>query len=190
MDTPIHVATTRTVKPGCEEDFEKAVLAFFPDALKDTATEGALLLRPMPGSESRTYGILRSFASEQDRRDFYESDKFTQLQKAMKPYVEEDYSRRELHGLEAFFYDPSIIDHPPRWKMALVTWLGVWPTVYVVSNLVGRQVSGWPSFLAAGFVTFLVVLVLAWGVMPTLTGLLKPWLLRSADSPRDESNRP
>ena len=41
--------------------------------------------------------------------------------------------------------------------MALVTWLGVWPTVYVVSNLVGRQLSSWPSFWATGFVTFLVV---------------------------------
>ena len=68
--------------------------------------------------------------------------------------------------------------------MALVTWLGVWPTVYVVSNLVGRQLSSWPSFLATGFVTFLVVLVLAWGVMPTLPRLLRPWLLRSADIPQ------
>ena len=184
MDMPIYVATIRTVKPGHEQDFENAVLAFSADVLRDTATESALLIRPLPGAESRTYGILRSFVSEQDRKNFYESDKFAQLQQAINPYVEEDYSRRELHGLEAFFYDPSIAHQPPRWKMALVTWLGVWPTVYVVSNLARNHVSGWPSFLATGFVTFLVVLALAWGVMPTLTHLLRPWLLGSENRPR------
>ena len=118
MDEPIHVAITRTVKPGREQDFEKAVRDFFANSLGDTATQGALLLRPLPGSDSRTYGILRSFASDQDRDAFYRSDCFTQLQQPLKPYVEEDYSRRALHGLEAFFYDPSLIQHPPRWKMA------------------------------------------------------------------------
>jgi len=184
MGMPIYVATTHTVKPGQEQDFENAAFTFFSAALGDTATDGALLIRPLPGAENRTYGILRSFASEQDRKNFYESDKFAQLQQAINPYVEEDCSRRELHGLEAFFYDPSIINQPPRWKMAIVTWFGVWPTVYVVSNLARSHVSGWPSFLATGFVTFLVVLALAWGVMPTLTRLLRPWLLESADIPR------
>jgi len=184
MDMPIYVATIRTVKPGHEHDFENTVITFFSDVLRDTETKGALLIRPLPGAESRTYGILRSFASEQGRKDFYESDNFAQLQQAINPYVEEDYSRRELHGLEAFFYDPSISHQPPRWKMALVTWFGVWPTVYVVSNLARSYVSDWPSFLATGFVTFLVVLALAWGVMPTLTRLLRPWLLGSSDIPR------
>ena len=53
MDRPIHVATTRTVKPGCEEDFEKAVLAFFPDALRDTATEGDFASSTYAWVESR-----------------------------------------------------------------------------------------------------------------------------------------
>ena len=184
MDMPIYVATTHTVKPGHEQDFENAAIRFFSDVLRGTETKGALIISPLPGTESRTYGILRSFASQQDRKDFYASDKFAQLQQAISPYVEEDYSRRELHGLEAFFYDPSISDQPPRWKMALVTWIGVWPTVYIVSNLARSHVSDWSSFLATGFVTFIVVLALAWGVMPTLTRLLRPWLLRSADISR------
>jgi quinol monooxygenase YgiN len=88
MDTPIHVAITRTVKPGCEVAFEKAILSFFADAQGGTATLGAQLLRPLPGSESQTYGILRSFANEQDREVFYESDSFLRWQEAVKPLVE------------------------------------------------------------------------------------------------------
>jgi antibiotic biosynthesis monooxygenase (ABM) superfamily enzyme len=182
MNTPIHVAITRTVKPGCEGSFEKAILKFFADSQRDTNTLGAQLLRPLPGSKSRTYGILRSFASEQEREAFYRSDRFLQWEQAVKPLVEGEYSRRDLHGLEAFFRDPSLIRHPPRWKMALVTWLGVWPTVYVLSSLVGHRLSNWPSWLATGFVTLLVVLVLTWGVMPALTRLMRPWLVRSANA--------
>lgn len=182
MSAPIHVAITRTVKPGCEEAFERAILTFFSDSLKDSATLGAQLLRPLPGSQSRTYGIMRSFASEQDREAFYQSDRFLQWEQAVKPFVEEGYSRRNLHGLEAFFSDPNLIRHPPRWKMAFATWLGVWPTVYALSNQVGHRLSDWPPWLATGVVTFLVVVALAWGVMPILTRLMRPWLMRSVNT--------
>jgi antibiotic biosynthesis monooxygenase (ABM) superfamily enzyme len=179
VDTQIHVAITRTVKPGCEEAFEEAVRTFFTDSLRETHTLGAQILRPLPGSKSRTYGILRSFASERDRDTFYESDLFSQWQEAVKPLVEGDYVRRDLHGLEAFFNDPSLLHRPPRWKMAILTWLGVWATVYVVSHLVTPIVSGWPTWLAVGLVTLIVVLILTWGVMPVLTRVTRPWLARS-----------
>ena len=188
MDTDIHVAITRTVKPGCEEAFEDAIRGFFADSLKSTSTLGAQLLRPLPGSQSRTYGILRSFASEQDRDAFYQSDSFIQWQETVKPLVEGDYSRRDLHGLEAFFADPDLMRLPPRWKMALLTWLSVWAAVYVVSNLVSPLLLGWPTWLAVGVNTFIVVLVLTWGVMPALTRVMRPWLVQSANVRPEERN--
>ena len=150
MDKPIHVPITRTVRPNREHDFEKAILAFFVESLQDTTTQGALLLRPSPGSGSRTYGILRSFANEQDQDTFYRSDTFAQWDPAVKPYVEEDYSHRELHGLEAFFPEQPSTHSPPRWKMAILTWLAVWPAVVVVASLLGPYRSDWRFVLAAG----------------------------------------
>jgi uncharacterized protein len=176
MNTPVHVAITRTVKPGCEEAFEEAIRSFFAESLKDKASLGAQLLRPIPGTSTRTYGILRSFANEKDRDAFYQSEGFLRWQEAVKAYVEEDYSRRNLHGLEAFFTDPGIIDNPPRWKMATLTWLGVWPTVLVVSALISDRLTGWPFWLNNGFSNVLVVAALAWVVMPVLTRLARPWL--------------
>ncbi|MFC1836068.1 antibiotic biosynthesis monooxygenase [Thermodesulfobacteriota bacterium] len=178
MDKPINVAITRTVRPGREHDFEKAILAFFAESLQDTTTQGALLLRPSPGSGIRTYGILRSFANEQDRDAFYRSDTFAQWDQAVKPYVEEDYSLRELHGLEAFFHDQTSTHSPTRWKMAILTWSAVWPTVLVVASLLGPYRSDWHFVLAVGLDTFFVVLILTWIVMPALTRLTRPWWLR------------
>lgn len=188
MRAPIHIAITRTVKPGCEEAFEKAIRTFFADSLQETGTLGAQLLLPLPGSQNRTYGILRSFASVKDRDAFYQSDSFRQWDQAVKPLVEEDYSRRDLTGLEAFFSDPSLIVRPPLWKMAFLTWLGVWATVWVVSNLVGPRLSALPPWLATGVVTLMVVSILTWGVMRVLTRLARPWLMRSTDAHPQERN--
>jgi antibiotic biosynthesis monooxygenase (ABM) superfamily enzyme len=176
MNSMVHVAITRSVKPGCEEAFEEAIRVFFAESLKDKGTVGAQLLRPLPDTNSRAYGILRSFANEKDCDVFYQSEAFLRWQEAVKPLVEEDYSRRNLHGLEAFFSDPSIIDNPPRWKMAVLTWLGVWPTVLVVSALISNRLTDWPFWLNNGFSDVFVVAALAWVVMPVLTRLARPWL--------------
>ena len=176
MNTPVHVAITRTVRSGCEEAFEEAIRSFFADSLKDPATLGSLLLRPLPGSNTRTYGILRSFANENDRDAFYRSENFLRWDEAVKQFVEGDYSRRSLHGLEAFFTDPNIIDNPPRWKMAILTWLGVWPTVLVVTALISDRLTGWPFWINNGFSNVFVVAALTWVVMPVLARLARPWL--------------
>jgi antibiotic biosynthesis monooxygenase (ABM) superfamily enzyme len=177
----IHVAIIRTVKPGREQEFEKCIREFFEDALRDTPTLGALLLRPLPGSGSRTYGVLRSFASEEERDAFYKSETFHKWEEAVKPLIEGEYRRTELRGLEAFFTEPELAQRPPRWKMAFVTWLGVWPTVYVVGLLTAWPLRGFPGWLAAGVATWLVVIILTWLVMPIITRFTRPWLIKSAE---------
>ena len=191
MNKPIHVAITRTVKPGSEKAFEEAILTFFAESQKDEATLGAQLLRPLPEAHDRTYGILRSFKSERDRDAFYASERFNQWQQAVAPLVMDGYERRDLGGLEAFFSDPNRILQPPLWKMAVVTWLGVWPTVFFVSSLGGRWLlSGWPFWLAVGIEALFVVAILTWGVMPVLTRVLKSWLIPLADQHSGERNGP
>jgi hypothetical protein len=99
MDRPVHVAITRRVKPGCEAAFEDAISRFFSDTLREKASLGALLIRPLPGTQNRTYGILRSFANEQDRDAFYNLINFRKWDESVKNLVEEDYTRQNLHGL-------------------------------------------------------------------------------------------
>jgi len=176
MDTTVHVAITRTVRPGCEEAFEEAVRSFFVDSLKDQASLGALLIRPLPGTNIRTYGILRSFSNENDREAFYQSESFHRWEEAVKPLVEEGYSRRNLHGLEAFFTHHGIIDSPPRWKMAILTWIGVWPTVLLVTVLISNRLTDWPFWLKNGFSNVFVVAALTWVIMPVLTRWARFWL--------------
>ena len=78
MEKPIHIAVTRPVKPGCEEEFEKTVLDFFAQTLSQKGSLGAQLLKPLPGSKDQTYGILRSFASKEACDHFYKSEEYLQ----------------------------------------------------------------------------------------------------------------
>ncbi len=176
MDKDIHVAITRAVKPGLEEAFEQAIQDFFTRTSSHQGSLGAQLIRPVPGSTNNTYGILRSFKSEADRLAFYQSEDFLKWQEEVESMVEGEYTRKDLHGLEAFFADPTILKHPPKWKMAFVTWLGVWPTVFIITQFLSPYLR-LPVIVGTAADTFLVVVMLSWLVMPMLTKLFRPWLV-------------
>ena len=176
MDS-IHVAVTRQVKPGCEEEFEHALREFARESLREPGTTGVHLIEPVPGTNGCEYGILRSFDSEDAGRRFYQSEIFLQWQKRAEPLVVGDSAVRRLHGLEAFFRESK--HAPPRWKMAIVTWLGVFPTVLLWSSALPQFLRGTPKLFVVGVVNVFVVVTLTWAVMPLLTKLLAGWLQAS-----------
>lgn len=179
-DTPeaVHVAILRIVKPGREQEFERLVHQFFKDAASQPGVCGAYLIRPFTGAHSREYGILRSFATVDDRQRFYASDLYSKWNEAVVSLVEGPPRRQELHGMEAFFRDGTAAP-PPRWKMAIVTWMGVNLAVYVFSNAIPTVIPGMPMLLSLLLVNAFVVASLTWILMPMLTKIFDGWLRSS-----------
>lgn len=169
----VHIAIIRRVKPGMERAFERALREFARESLSEPGTTGVHLVGPV--SDSGEYGILRSFENEAACRAFYESELFRRWEERAAEFVIGGWTRRRLHGLEAFFRQGGHAP-PPRWKMAIVTWLGVFPTVLLWSSLLKTVLGGLPSLGVAAIVNALVVVTLTWGVMPLLTRLLANWL--------------
>jgi len=165
---PVHVAITRLVRPGKDAEFERAMYAFIERSIGVHGVTGVHLLRPAPGADSREYGILRSFESREARDDFYASKLFADWEEEVAPLVESGCGKRELHGLEAFFRRGAA-GAPPRWKMALLTWMGVFPSVVIWSAVLRPPLRELPSVATTAVITGFVVLTLAWGVMPMLT---------------------
>lgn len=170
---PIHVAITRKVKLGEERAFEESLREFFQESLHREGVLGVHVLSPPPDSSSREYGVLRTFANERERDEFYGSDLFKRWEQRVTQLTEGERTYRELHGLEAWFRSPEA---PARWKMAIVTWLGVWPTVLIVSSLVAPQLSNLPMLLGSALVNAVIVACLTWIVMPLLVKLFQFWL--------------
>jgi hypothetical protein len=80
--------------------------------------------------------------------------------------------------LETWFTLPNktIKAPPPKYKMALVTWLGVFVTLAVVSRLLAPLLSNLPILLNQLITTGLVVALLTYLIMPYLTRFFKRWL--------------
>lgn len=178
----VHVAITRHVKPGCEVEFDRSSRAFAIESSHAPGEAGAQLIGPLPGSTRGEYGILRTFDNQEACDAFYASERFAKFQESVAHLVEGDGVRRELTGLEAFFRGFGA--PPPRWKMALVTWVGVYPTVLFWSWLLAKPLAETPYLLRMALTITAAVITLAWGVMPLLTRLMAPWLHARRDGGR------
>jgi uncharacterized protein len=181
MNEPIHVAITRRIKPGCEAEFQQVLHEFFKASFTHSGVQGASMLVPPPGSTSSEFGILRTFANKRERDAFYSSPLFKAWEEKIKPLIEGEPMRRQLTGLEAWFRSSN---SPPQWKMALVTWIAVWPISMAVPALlhplIGSRVS---NVIFAGAVAAGIVLVLTWLAMPALVKVARPWLQPKLQKP-------
>lgn len=173
MSEPIHVAITRRIKPGCEAAFQSALRDFFPPSFAHPGVQGASMIVPSPGSKSPEFGILRTFAGEMERDEFYASPLFKAFAEKVEPLTEGGPVHRNLTGLEAWFRRPN---PPPLWKMAIATYLGVLPTVVVLALTLGTVIRQWNFYLSNIVFNAAVVISLTWVVMPFITRILRRWL--------------
>jgi uncharacterized protein len=175
-DEPIHIAITVHVRKPYVAEFEHALKDFAGRSLAEPGARGVQCLYPPPGTSSTEYGILRSFANAADRDAFYGSACFEDWLARIAPMVEGESTRRQLYGLEAWFRDPKE-PMPSRWKMALLTWIAVWPVSMLVSTVaaavIGQNV---PQVVQAALVAAGLVAILTWVAMPLLVKMAYPWL--------------
>jgi antibiotic biosynthesis monooxygenase (ABM) superfamily enzyme len=169
---PIHVAITRKVLPGKEEEFKDALRRFLGDSFLHGGVHGASMITALPGTENREIGILRTFADQAERDAFYHSKLFKDWEAYASTLTEEPVYR-ELTGLEAWFRSPGA---PPRWKMALATLCGVYPTSLFLTYVLAPHIQGLHPAVKTLIVAGCMVGMLTWIVMPRVTKVLKPWL--------------
>jgi uncharacterized protein len=150
MDKPIHIAITRRVRKTHVAEFERALADFASRSLAQPGVLGVHCLHPPPGSGSTEYGIMRSFANPADRDAFYQTALYKEWLARIEPMVEGEATYRQLDGLEAWFRD-SQSPMPPRWKMALLTWVAVWPVSMLVPAILAPMLGPNLRFLGRGF---------------------------------------
>src|SRR3954454_23116081 len=171
---PVQMAITRRVRPGCEAKFQEELRNFFRDSFAHGGVYGASMIVPPPGSSAREFGILRTFANEAERDTFYASPQFKAWDERAKTLTEGEPQYRELHGLEAWFRSTG--RPPKKWKMAVATVIGVYPTSLVLSLTIGNVIQGWPLVLSSLVMAVSMVAVLTWIAMPLVTRLLRGWI--------------
>jgi antibiotic biosynthesis monooxygenase (ABM) superfamily enzyme len=181
---PILLLVSRRAKSGQEAEFESRMAEFLAAALAFPGCLGAQLVHPgdEEAVEDTLYHALMAFESTERLEAWQQSAVRAAGLASIAPFIEGSTTERGISGLAHWFQPPASTKsgQPPRWKVAIVTWLGIFPTVYLLFTLLGDVLAPWSLMPRLLLLTVLVVLIMTWGVAPQLTRLFRPWLFPSA----------
>lgn len=170
---PVTVVFTWEVAKGREAEFEEWAHGVTAAATRFPGHLGATWLRP-EGKDRRYHTVLR-FSDGARLTAWLESPERDRWMERLDGLAHEDQTHTS--GMETWFSLPDrSVSAPPRWKMVLVTFAGVYPLSLVLQATAVPAAKSWPLPLRA--VVFPVVLVplLTYVIMPALSRLLRRWL--------------
>jgi len=176
-DPPAIAVVTRRVKPGREQEFEEWVSGILAAANKYPGYLGSEILRPID-PEDNEYQIITRFDHESNLHAWETSEERQGWLRKSRPLLQEEERFNILTGLETWFTLPSRPGEPPppRYKMAIVTWLGIFPVVTVLFFLLGPWLNLLPTVLRTLVLTAMIVTLMTYVVMPRLTRHFAFWL--------------
>ena len=174
---PVTATVTRRVKPGHEDAYEEFLAGISSAARAFPGYLGIEVFRPAPGA-SDEYRTVYRFDSSAHLRAWLDSpERAAWLQRA-EPHAPGPMRADYLTGLESWFTLPAQpgAAAPPPYKMALVTWVTIFPLITLVviasAPLIGRL----PLVPRLAVTTLVTVSLMSWVVMPRVTRLLHKWL--------------
>lgn len=174
-DPPVTGVVSRRVKRGREEEFEQWLSGILAAANEAPGYLGSEVLRP--GGEDDEYRIVFRFDHASNLHAWENSEERQRWRRKAEPLVHEE-RYHVLTGLETWFTLPSKAGEPPppRYKMVVVTWLGVFPIVTIIFSLFGHWLNLLPTLVRTLVFTVVMVTLMTYVVMPRLTRLFSFWL--------------
>ena len=176
-DPPVTAVASRRVKPGREREFEEWVSGILAAANKFPGYLGSEVLRPSD-PEDDEYRIISRFDHASNLYAWENSEERHRWLRQSRPLLHEKEKVHVLTGLETWFTLPSKPGEPapPRYKMAIVTWLAVFPIVAVIFFLFGQWLNLLPTLLRTLVFTVVMVTLMTYVIMPRMTRLFSFWL--------------
>jgi uncharacterized protein len=178
-DPPVTVVISRKVKPGCEKAFEKFISGITAAAMTFEGHLGTNVFRPS-NPEDHEYQIIFKFDRSSNLRIWQESECRRQWLARAESLRLEPPTIKVITGLETWFTLPSSkpIIPPPRYKMAIITLLALFPSIQLANLALVPLVKllPLPSLLQSLIITALLVLLMTYVLMPRMTKLLAKWL--------------
>src|SRR4029453_10585169 len=132
-DGPVTTTVSRRIKPGHEAAYEAFLAGISSAARAFPGYLGIEVFRPAPGA-SDEYRTVYRFDSVAHLRSWLDSaERAAWLQRA-EPHVAGPMRTQVLTGLEGWFTLPPRpgVAPPPAYKMALVTWVTIFPLITLV----------------------------------------------------------
>ena len=165
-----------TVRPGREQGYEEWLHGITTAAHKFRGHLGVSVIRPWEHAHAEYVAILK-FDRYSNLKTWMESEVRQEWIARLQPLIEKPEVIQTLTGLETWFMLPNKLQvPPPRYKMVLVTWLGVFLTLPISNHLLIPLLSEFPTLLEQLIGTGFSVVLLTYIIMPHLTQLFRKWL--------------
>ena len=190
---PITVIVTRTAKKGKIKEFEDWMDGIVHESLKFEGHLGVDVIRPVDQSKPE-YVIIFRFNTLSNLLKWERSQARKEWLEKSKDVVEGEDKVQRLTGLE-FWFTPrsaprtqngtnnneghqSVNLLPPRYKMAIVTAGIVFVLLNTLIPQIERLTTPLPIFLSSLLGVIIMVFLMTYLIMPSVTKLLKPWLYK------------
>jgi len=174
---PVTATVTRRVKPGHEAAYEQFLAGIGGAAKAFPGYLGEEVFRPA-SAEGGEYRIVYRFDSPAHLRTWLDSGERAAWLARAEPHVASPMRTQYLTGLEGWFTLPTQpgAPPPPAYKMAVLTWVTIFPLITLVVVVSAPLIGGLPLVPRLAVTTLVTVSLMTWAVMPRVTRLLHRWL--------------
>lgn len=189
VPAPVTVLITRRVRRGRTAEFERLMAGMQASAALFPGHMGGFLIPPERG-EDNYWRMLFAF----DTAAHSESRERQGWLRQIAGVTHGAAATRVMTGLETWFALPAARTRapPPRWKMVIVSWTGIFPLVLLASHTLTPwfALARMPSLLATFLVTGAITVAMTWLVMPTLARVFADWLYPTASEADPHADHP
>lgn len=151
---------------------------------------GANVLRPSDPDDPQ-YRLIFKFNRMSNLRRWEESQELQAWLFRLAKLTQDSSPLQILTGLETWFTLPRsrAMVPPPRYKMALITVLAIFPLVNGLNALLAPVLNQLPPLLGSLISTTILVLLMTYLVMPRITRVFARWLYPSISIPPRKTSR-
>ncbi|WP_338538291.1 antibiotic biosynthesis monooxygenase [Janibacter terrae] len=171
----------RRARPGHAEQYEVLVREMFGLMRQHRGFLGADLIPPE--SEGGLHQVVVNFASEDDLARWDGSAERREIFARMRPHAEGEPEHRRLSAIDEWFLGPDVPSGTkvPRWKTAVITWMGIWPLASIVLWFIAPiwKDLGLPFLLSTAINVVFIVGAMVYLVSPVLTKAMRWFLVPS-----------
>ena len=176
-DETVTVVVSRRVKKGAEDTFEAVSARMTETAATFPGYLGASLFRPSSTNDPE-YRIVFKFQSQEDLDRWHRSPERLALLDEFEGLLVEPSKVETMSGIVPWFTLPgqNPVQPPPKYKMTVVSWLALYPTVTLIFWLFAEPLEVLALPLRTFVVTAVVMVVMSYVLMPRFTRWFAPWL--------------
>jgi len=168
----------RKPNPGSEAAYEALIRDMVGESSRFPGYLSTAVIPPHTDGDNGEYLIVQRFATQLDLERWDNSAESGAWHQKARLVADNNAAYHSVDGLGVWFAPERTmpVQVAPKWKMTVVSWLGIFPSAATSLWLIDPILSSWPFAVRMAVIIALVAFLMAYVVMPRLTVWMKWWL--------------